>query len=293
MSPNTTPRASNASGAERVADFDMPFFPTPPFQCPALSSDCKPRKWVPSKGFWAKLDPMPALELTHAGKRYGARDALGGVSIRLGDGETLGLLGPNGAGKTTALRLLLGFCRPTSGSVQLRGLSPTRREARRSLGYLPERLVLPDRMNVARLVEYHATLMGIEGAERARVTAETLERVGLSERAHDRIADLSKGLRQRLGFAQALVGSPSLLLLDEPTSGLDPIGIRDARTWIEEAQAAGSAVLICSHVLSEVERLCNRVAILHEGRLRADGALDELVREGETLEDAFVRVVRG
>jgi len=135
--------------------------------------------------------------------------------------------------------------------------------------------------------------MGIEGAERARVTAETLERVGLSERAHDRIADLSKGLRQRLGFAQALVGSPSLLLLDEPTSGLDPIGIRDARTWIEEAQAAGSAVLICSHVLSEVERLCNRVAILHEGRLRADGALNELVREGETLEDAFIRVVRG
>ena len=96
-----------------------------------------------------------------------------------------------------------------------------------------------------------------------------------------------------LGFAQALVGSPSLLLLDEPTSGLDPIGIRDARTWIEDAQAGGSAVLICSHVLSEVERLCNRVAILHEGRLRADGALDELVREGETLEDAFVRVVRG
>ena len=236
---------------------------------------------------------MVALELSRAGKRYGARDALGGVSIRLEEGETLGLLGPNGAGKTTALRLLLGFCRPTSGSVQLRGLSPTRREARRSLGYLPERLVLPDRMSVARLVEYHATLMGIEGAERTRATAETLERVGLGERARDRIADLSKGLRQRLGFAQALVGSPSLLLLDEPTSGLDPIGIRDARTWIEDAQASGSAVLICSHVLSEVERLCNRVAILHEGQLRADGALDELVREGETLEDAFVRVVRG
>ena len=236
---------------------------------------------------------MVALELAEAGKRYGAREALGGVSMRLEEGQTLGLLGPNGAGKTTALRLLLGFCRPTSGAVRLRGLPPTRREARRSLGYLPERLVLPGRMSVARLVEYHATLMGIAGTERERAVGAALERVGLGDRARDRIADLSKGLRQRLGFAQALVGSPSLLLLDEPTSGLDPIGIRDARTWIEEAQASGSAVLICSHVLSEVERLCDRVAILHEGRLRADGTLNELVRPQETLEDAFVRVVRG
>lgn len=236
---------------------------------------------------------MSALELTHAGKRYGTRDALADVSFRLGEGETLGLLGPNGAGKTTALRLLLGFCHPTSGSVQLRGLSPTQRQARRSLGYLPERLVLPDRMPVARLVEYHATLAGIEPAQRSRATAETLERVGLGDRSPDRIADLSKGLRQRLGFAQALVGSPELLLLDEPTSGLDPIGIRDARTWIEEAQARGCAVLISSHVLSEVERLCNQVVILHEGQLRAAGALGEVVRDDETLEDAFVRVVRG
>lgn len=236
---------------------------------------------------------MPALELAHAVKRYGTRNALSDVSFRLGEGQTLGLLGPNGAGKTTALRLLLGFCRPTSGSVRLRGLSPTQREARRSLGYLPERLVLPDRMSVCRLLEYHATLAGIAGADRSRATTEALERVGLRERSQDRIADLSKGLRQRLGFAQALVGSPKLLLLDEPTSGLDPIGIRDARTWIEEAQARGCAVLISSHGLSEVERLCTQVAILHEGQLRASGALADVVRNDETLEDAFIRVVRG
>lgn len=248
---------------------------------------------MPVLSFWAKLPPMSALELTAAGKRYGTRDALCGVSLSLGEGQTLGLLGPNGAGKTTALRLALGFCRPTSGSVRLRGLSPTDRESRRSLGYLPERLVLPDRMSVARLVEYHAALAGIEGNDRARAIDEALERVGLGERRRDRIADLSKGLRQRLGFAQALVGAPSLLLLDEPTSGLDPIGIRDARTWIEEAHARGCAVLISSHVLSEVERLCDRVAILHDGQLRADGSLAQVVRDGETLEDAFVRVVRG
>nr|ADI22011.1 ABC-type multidrug transport system, ATPase component [uncultured myxobacterium HF0200_01L06] len=236
---------------------------------------------------------MAVLELSAVGKRYGTREALNGVSLTLDEGQAVGLLGPNGAGKTTALRLLLGFCRPSSGRVRLRGQSPEVPASRRALGYLPEKLVLPGRMTVSQLLAYHAGLAGLSQRESAQAMGESLEKVGLADRAGERIAGLSKGLRQRLGFAQALLGNPTLLLLDEPTSGLDPIGIRDARSWIEEARRRGCSVLISSHGLSEVERLCDQVAILHEGNLAASGPLDDIVRTDESLEDAFVRVVRG
>lgn len=236
---------------------------------------------------------MSVLELSVVHKRYGTREALKDVSLVLAEGQTLGLLGPNGAGKTTALRLLLGFCRPSSGRVRLRGQSPEHPSSRRDLGYLPEKLVLPGRMTVSQLLAYHAALAGLSRQQSTHAVGESLERVGLSDRGRERISGLSKGLRQRLGFAQALLGNPTLLLLDEPTSGLDPIGIRDARSWIEEAHRRGCSVLVSSHGLSEVERICDQVAILHEGSLLASGALDEILRSGESLEDAFVRVIRG
>ena len=236
---------------------------------------------------------MSVLELSVVHKRYGTREALKNVSLALAEGQTLGLLGPNGAGKTTALRLLLGFCRASSGRVSLRGQSPENPASRRDLGYLPEKLVLPGRMTVSQLLAYHAALAGLSRQQSAHAVGESLERVGLSDRGSERISGLSKGLRQRLGFAQALLGNPTLLLLDEPTSGLDPIGIRDARSWIEEAHRRGCSVLVSSHGLSEVERICDQVAILHEGSLLASGALNEILRSGESLEDAFVRVIRG
>ena len=236
---------------------------------------------------------MSALELTDAVKRYGNRTALDRVSLSLAAGECLGLLGPNGAGKTTALRLLLGFSRATSGGVVVRGLEPGDPASRRSLGYLPERLVFPGRASPERLLRFHAALCQIETSRVGLVVEAALEQVGLTGRGRDRVEELSKGLRQRLGFALALLGQPELLLLDEPTSGLDPIGIRDARGWIEAARERGCAVLISSHGLSEVERVCDRVAILHEGRMRAEGALEDVTRPGESLEDAFVRAVRG
>ncbi len=234
---------------------------------------------------------MTALELAGAVKRYGARTALDGVSFSLAPGEALGLLGPNGAGKTTALRLLLGFSRPTAGGVSLRGGDPWRPSSRRGVGYLPERLVLPERMRVARCLALHGSLAGLRGADRDQEIAEVLALTGLADRARERIGNLSKGLRQRVGFAQALLGRPEVLLLDEPTSGLDPIGVRDARTWMLAARERGCTVLVSSHVLSEVERTCDRVAILHEGRLVGSGPVDELVAPGENLEDAFVRLV--
>ncbi len=236
---------------------------------------------------------MFALELAGVSKRYGIRRALDGVDLRVAPGSALGLLGPNGAGKTTALRLLLGFAKPSAGSVRLQGLAPTDPASRRGVAYLPERLRMPGRMRVRAFLRLQATLAGLEGAERERDIAAVLETTGLAERVADRIGGLSKGLAQRLGFAQALLGRPQLLILDEPTSGLDPIGIREARGWIAEARRNGCTVLVSSHVLSEVERVCDHAAILHEGRVAAQGAIDELVRPGESLEDVVVRVVRG
>jgi ABC-2 type transport system ATP-binding protein len=234
---------------------------------------------------------VDALELREVTKRYGARRALDGLSVTLPEGSALGLLGPNGAGKTTALRLLLGFAAPTSGVVRLRGHDPRDPRSRRGVGFLPERVSLPDRASVRSAVALSAGLAGLSGAERDAQVAEMLDYVGVGERAGDRIGELSKGLRQRVGFAMALIARPAVLLLDEPTSGLDPLGIRDARAWIQRARDEGAAVLVCSHVLSEVERTCDRVAVLHGGRLAASGPMTEIVREGESLEDAFVRLV--
>jgi len=235
---------------------------------------------------------MMVLELASVSKRYGGRTALDRVSLALAPGAALGLLGPNGAGKTTTLRLLLGFTRPSEGEVSLRGRRPTEPASRLGVAYLPERLALPARMTVHGFLRLHATLAGLAGAALAREIDDVLERTGLAGRAGDRLGGLSKGLAQRVGFAQALLGEPSLLLLDEPTSGLDPLGVRDARDWILAARARGASVLVSSHVLSEVERTCDHVAILNEGRVAAQGALSELLRPGESLEDAFVRCVR-
>lgn len=236
---------------------------------------------------------MPAVELSGVTKRYGLRQALCDVNLNLEEGSALGLLGPNGAGKTTCLRLLLGFARPTRGQVRLHGRDPRDPEARRGLGYLPERLSLPPHVRVRDLLLLHARLAGLPDPECRRQVEALMSRMGVAERARDPLGDLSKGLLQRVGFAQAFLGPPQLLLLDEPTSGLDPIGIRDAREWIGEARERGCTVLISSHILSEVERTCDRIAILHEGLVRASGSVSEVVGEEESLEDAFVRWVRG
>jgi ABC-2 type transport system ATP-binding protein len=234
---------------------------------------------------------MSVVELVAVSKRYGDRRALDDVSFSLEAGAALGLLGPNGAGKTTALRLLLGFSHPTSGTVRLKGRLPTDPESRVGVGYLPERLKLPARMTVQACLHHHAALAGLMGVARETGVDEVLERTRLAERSRDRIGSLSKGLAQRVGFAQALLGRPELMLLDEPTSGLDPIGVREARDWIRIAREWGCAVLVSSHLLSEVERTCDRIAILDRGRVVAAGELDAIVAEGETLEDAFVRLV--
>jgi ABC-2 type transport system ATP-binding protein len=213
------------------------------------------------------------------------------LTLSLDEGSALGLLGPNGAGKTSALRILLGFIRASAGIVRLQGLPPCDPTSRVGVAYLPERLNLPSRMTVRAFLKHHAILAGLDGAELEIDLEAVLEQTGLVARERDRLGSLSKGLSQRVGFAQAFLAKPKLLILDEPTSGLDPIGVRDARDWMLKARARGCSILVSSHLLSEVERTCDRVAILDQGALVASGSLDELLGEGETLEDAFVRLV--
>jgi ABC-2 type transport system ATP-binding protein len=234
---------------------------------------------------------MFALELAGASKRYGRRWALDDVTLAVPAGAAVGLLGPNGAGKTTALRLLLGLVRPTRGAARLRGCDPDDPASRRGVGYLPERSSLPGAMTLRRFLRVHGTLAGLSGALLEREIEEALERTGLRERAAERLADLSKGLAQRAGFAQAMLGAPAVLLLDEPTTGLDPLGVREARGWLTAARERGATLLVSSHVLSEVERVCDHLAIVHEGHVAASGPLDGVVQPGETLEDAYVRIV--
>lgn len=233
-----------------------------------------------------------AIEWRGASKRFPGRSAVDALALAIPAGSVWGLLGPNGAGKTTALRMALGFARPSDGSVRLQGRPPEDPRARIGLGFLPERLALPAHVTVERWLALHARLIGLPREAAAPAMREVLERTGVADRGHERIGGLSKGLRQRVGFAVALLGAPSLLVLDEPASGLDPLGMRDARAWIEAERRRGATVLISSHQLSEVERVCDSVAILDQGRLVASGRVDALLREDETLEDAFVRLVR-
>lgn len=237
---------------------------------------------------------MVAFELAAASKHYaGSRMALAGVDLVVPDGTALGMLGANGAGKTTALKLLLGFTRPSRGAARLRGRDPYDAAARIGVGYLPERLALPGAMTLRGFLRLHAGLLGLSGADAVRAVEAVSDTTGVRDRLGERLASLSKGLAQRVGFASALLGDPSVLVLDEPTSGLDPLGVRDARDWIQAARSRGATVLVCSHVLSEVERTCDQVVILNEGRIATAGALEALVAPGESLEDAFVRAVRG
>jgi ABC-2 type transport system ATP-binding protein len=219
-----------------------------------------------------------ALDARALAKRYGATRALDGVDVQVDEGELVGLLGPNGAGKSTLVKIACGLVRPSGGRVEICGAPAGSPPARRALGYLAELFRFPAWMSADELLTLHQRLAGARGGARER--AELLELVGLADARRTRIGAMSKGMQQRLGIAQALVGSPRLLLLDEPTSALDPAGRRVVRGLLEELRARGIAVLLNSHLLSEVELVCDRVTIVNHGRVVAEGAPDELRRQG-------------
>lgn len=209
------------------------------------------------------------------------RRALDGVSFDLAKGEVFGLLGPNGAGKSTTLKLLTGLLRPTAGVVRIGGADPQRPESRARLGFLPEHPHFYEHLTGRELLRYFAGLCDVPARERTRRVEDLLALVGLVADGGRLIRHYSKGMVQRLGLAQALVNDPDVLLLDEPMSGLDPAGRRDVRSMILEWRDRGRAVLFSSHILSDAEQLCSRVAILNRGRVVASGAVSALT-EGRT-----------
>jgi ABC-2 type transport system ATP-binding protein len=234
-----------------------------------------------------------ALAVRGLAKSYGGTEALAGVDLEVGEGELVGLLGPNGAGKSTLVKITCGLVRASAGTANVRGAPAGSLAARRSLGYLAELFRFPGWCSANELLELHQRLSGSAGGPDERL--ELLELVGLAAARDRRVEAMSKGMQQRLGIAQALVGLPPILLLDEPTSALDPVGRRTVRGLLEELRRRGISVLLNSHLLSEVELVCDRVAILLDGRLVAEGAPSELARaRGVEIEtDEGVRLFEG
>ena len=218
----------------------------------------------------------PALAVSGLAKRYGSVEALGGVDLEVAEGELVGLLGPNGAGKSTLTKIACGLVRPSAGSATVCGAPAGSAPARAALGYLAELFRFPGWYSADEVLELHQRLAGSDGGveERTRL----LELVALADARRRRVEAMSKGMQQRLGVAQALVGGPRLLLLDEPTSALDPVGRRTVRRLLEELRGRGVGVLLNSHLLSEVELVCDRVVILLGGRVVAAGTPTELAR---------------
>ncbi len=215
------------------------------------------------------------LELDQVSKHYGSFCALNDISLKLSEGTIMGLLGHNGAGKTTTMKLVLGVISPSQGRVQMFGASPTGPESdtlRRNMGYLPENAHFYDHLSGREVLNYFGKLKGVPAAAQA----DLFERVGLTHAVDRRVKTYSKGMRQRLGLAQALLGYPKLLMLDEPTAGLDPTATHEFYEMLLELRKQGTSVLISSHVLPGIEKYIDRIAILGGGNLLAVGTPDEL-----------------
>ncbi len=220
------------------------------------------------------------IEVLDLVKRWGARDAVSHVSFAVGRGEIVGFLGPNGAGKSTTMRMITGYLRPTSGEVRLGGISVTQdsKAVRASIGYLPENNPLYEDLRVREYLAFRAALKGVPRGQRANRIARALEACEVTEVADRIIGTCSKGFRQRVGLADALLADPPVLILDEPTVGLDPGQVVHTRTLIRQL-ATEHTVLLSTHILPEVEAICSRALILHEGRLLFDGTVSDLHRD--------------
>ena len=205
--------------------------------------------------------------------------ALKPLTLTIEEGEVFGFLGPNGAGKTTTLRLLMRLVFPTGGSARILGRELDDPEMKRQIGFLPEQPYFYDYLTARELLDYYARLSGVAGRDRAKRIEHVLGKVGLSDAAGTQLRKFSKGMLQRVGIAQAIVHDPKLLFLDEPMSGLDPIGRREIRDLIADLNAAGKTIFFSTHILSDAESLCDRVAVLNLGELRGVSAVADIARE--------------
>ena len=223
-------------------------------------------------------DPDAAIRTDLLEKRYGRRVALHGLSLTVPRGSVFGFLGPNGAGKTTAVKLLLGLVRPTAGEGMVLGGPIGDPSARRRIGYLPELFRYQDWLSAREVLRSHAVLSGLGRERIAAATDSALELVGLEGEGRRRVGAFSKGMQQRLGLAAALIGEPELVVLDEPTSALDPVGRHEVRGIIQGLRHRGATVFLNSHLLTEIEAVCDEVAVVDHGRVIASGRLDELLQ---------------
>lgn len=232
-----------------------------------------------------------AIKLTNIKKSFKTRSgtvaALKDVNLKVSQGEIYGFAGPNGAGKSTTIKILTGLLRPDSGQAEVFSHPACTSQAKQMIGFLPEVTLYHEFMNPVELLKIHATLAGVESASIDQGCQKALEKVGLWERRSSRLKEFSKGMKQRFGIAQAIVGNPKLLILDELTSGLDPGAQSDLLSLLQELREQGMTIFFSSHHLREIERVCDSVAILHEGVLQRAGTLDEVLGE-ESL--VFVRV---
>lgn len=213
-----------------------------------------------SVGFWKK-QPRPALK---------------NLDLKVEIGETFGFLGPNGAGKTTTLKLLMGIIFPDSGSAIILGKHYLDLDVKRRIGFLPEQPYFYDYLSAPELLDYYAQLSGVPSQGRRKRVNELLERVGLGDVGNKQLRKFSKGMLQRVGIAQAMVHDPEVLFLDEPMSGLDPIGRHEIKELLQSLKDAGKTIFFCTHILSDAEALCDRVAVIHKGELRGIGVVNDL-----------------
>mgnify|MGYP000072665436 CR=1 FL=1 len=228
------------------------------------------------------------IEVSHLTKQYGNHLAVDDVSFTVADGQICGLLGPNGAGKSTIMNILTGYLSATSGQVTVAGhpLPEEADAAKACVGYLPEQPPLYPEMTVQEYLTFAAELKGVKKAERKEQVCRAARRTGLETVLPRLIRSLSKGYKQRVGIAQALLGSPRLIILDEPTVGLDPAQVIEIRKLIRELGRAHT-VILSSHILSEVQAVCQQILILSKGHLAAAGSLEELTADGKSLEEVF------
>ena len=240
-----------------------------------------------------------AIEVSALTKRYRTVAALDGIDFSVGYGELFGLLGPNGAGKTTTVKILLDLTRATAGEAKLAGLSAGNPESRRRVGYLPEGHKIPNYLTARQTLEIFGCMSGVDDATIKRRTGELLEKLNIAKWIDMRVKKFSKGMTHPLGLATALIHSPNVLLLDEPTDGVDPVGRREIRDFLREEAKNGTAVLLNSHLLSEIELTCDRVAVLRSGKVVAEGKVEELTRKSEKyklvaspIDDALIAAFR-
>ncbi len=269
---------SPASSAEQPA-------PRPLTHAGGVRSSVEPTQSVGAgRDAAEKRSPVsPAIHTIELRKQYPRTVALQGLSITVRRGEIFGFLGPNGAGKTTAVKLLLGLVRPTGGEAMVLGAPVGDVETRRRIGYLPELFRFQSWLTASEVLLLHCRLLGVQRGRWNAMVSDALRTVGLSDRGHDKVGSFSKGMQQRLGLGVALLGDPELVVLDEPTSALDPVGRHHVREIIRDLREGGATVFLNTHLLEEVEHVCDRVAVIDKGNAIASGTIAELIGQQSSV----------